>query len=182
MPLVSFHSVAQKGETERQFVFYAFEFFLTYLVSITHPEQPGLPAATGPFAKALLLQPGEEVSSLLLLCSFVMIFCSHPAHLPVPVTSPSRQRSSGGRRRPLVSRPWYARGTASLTRWLRPWLGKYCLIVVSFVQPCSRTACACLSIYPNEHSSSRICGPVVGGRGTRDVRPQELEATKVNSV
>ena len=33
----SFHSVAQKGETERQFVFYVFEFFLTYLVSITHP-------------------------------------------------------------------------------------------------------------------------------------------------
>ena len=37
MPLVSFHSVTQKGETERQFVFYVFEFFLTYLVSITHP-------------------------------------------------------------------------------------------------------------------------------------------------
>ena len=145
-------------------------------------EQPGLSVATGPFAKVRLLQPGEEVSSLLLLCSFVMIFCSRPAHLPVPVPPPSRKRSNSGSRRPLVRRPWYARGTASLARWLRPWQGKCCLIVVSFVQPCSHTAFACLSIYPSKHSSSRTCGPVVGGGATHKVRPQELEAPKVNSV
>ena len=83
---------------------------------------------------------------MLLLC-----FCHNASLTPCPCPSLptiSRQRSKSGRRRPLISRSWYTRDTASLACWLRPWQGKCCLIVVFFDQPCSRPACACLSIYP----------------------------------
>ena len=43
-------------------------------------EQPGLSVAAGPFAKVRLLQPGDDVSSLLFLCFFATMPRSRPAH------------------------------------------------------------------------------------------------------
>ena len=92
-------------------------------------EQPGASAAAGPFAKIRLLQPGEDGKFFV-----VAVFCHDALLTPCPCPSlptTSRQRSESGNRRPLVSRSWYTRDTASLVCWLRPWQGKCCLIVVS---------------------------------------------------
>ena len=83
---------------------------------------------------------------------------------------------------PLVSRSWYTRDTVSLACWLRPWQGKCCLIVVIFDQPAHAPPVPTCPYIPRELSSSRSCGPAVGGRGTHKVRTPELEVTKVNSV
>ena len=101
--------------------FYLFRFLLSCSHSVrARPifrlmkEQPGLSVTAGQFAKVRLLQSGDVVSSLLFLCVFATMPCSRPAHMYPSLPTTSRQRNSSGSGRPLVSRPWYTRGTASL--------------------------------------------------------------------
>ena len=185
-------------------------------------QQPGLSAATGPFAEVQLPQPGVDSK---FCCVLLSLYLAHALSVPFPFHCFGRGCGCG-------RGPCHGHGGHE---------GKCCLIVAFLVQPCSRPACACLSIYPTrtqqqrklraggwrsghargtaagagghegklclivvfvvqlfcfqpfsrrcarpiprQRSSSASCGPVVCGCsswGTHEVRPPELEATKVN--
>ena len=113
-------------------------------------QQPGLSAATGPFAEVQLPQPGVDSK---FCCVLLSLYFTHALSAPFPFHCFGRGCGCG-------HGPCHGHGGHE---------GKCCLIV-AFLSNLAHAppVPACPSI-PCERSSRGSCGPVVGGQGTHEV-------------